>query len=63
MGIDSDILYPLPEQEFLAHHLPRGTLKVIHSSDGHDGILIGTAVEWEIILLNSYRPCRTNNAM
>lgn len=40
MGIDSDILYPLPEQEFLAHHLPRGTFKVIHSSDGHDGFLL-----------------------
>ena len=40
MGIDSDILYPLPEQEFLAQHLPRGTLKVIHSSDGHDGFLL-----------------------
>ena len=40
MGIDSDVLYPLPEQEFLAEHLPRGVLKVIHSPDGHDGFLL-----------------------
>lgn len=40
MGIDSDVLYPLPEQEFLAQHLPRGELKVIHSPDGHDGFLL-----------------------
>jgi homoserine O-acetyltransferase len=40
MGIDSDVLYPLEEQEFLANALPNGTLKVIHSPDGHDGFLL-----------------------
>lgn len=40
MGIDSDVLYPLSEQQFLAQHLPRGELKVIHSPDGHDGFLL-----------------------
>ncbi len=40
LGIDSDILYPLTEQEEMAHLLPRGELKVIHSEDGHDGFLL-----------------------
>jgi homoserine O-acetyltransferase/O-succinyltransferase len=40
LGIDSDILYPLHEQEELAKYLPNSTLKVIHSIDGHDGFLL-----------------------
>jgi homoserine O-acetyltransferase/O-succinyltransferase len=40
MGIDSDVLYPLAEQEFLAQHMPQGELKVIHSLEGHDGFLL-----------------------
>lgn len=40
LGIDSDILYPLHEQEELAKFLPNSTLKVIHSIDGHDGFLL-----------------------
>ena len=40
MGIDSDVLYPLYEQEHLAKHMPNGELKVIRSDDGHDGFLL-----------------------
>jgi homoserine O-acetyltransferase len=40
MGIDSDVLYPLAEQEELAELLPAGRLQVIHSDDGHDGFLL-----------------------
>jgi homoserine O-acetyltransferase len=40
LGIDSDVLYPLYEQEELARYLPNATLKVIHSIDGHDGFLL-----------------------
>ena len=40
LGIDSDVLYPLAEQEELAALFPAGTLKVIHSEDGHDGFLL-----------------------
>ena len=40
LGIDSDVLYPLSEQEYLANALPNGCLKVIHSDDGHDGFLL-----------------------
>lgn len=40
MGIDSDILYPLSEQEELAKYMPKAQLKIIHSDDGHDGFLL-----------------------
>ena len=40
LGIDSDVLYPLEEQQELADLLPNGHLKVIHSDDGHDGFLL-----------------------
>jgi len=40
LGIDSDILYPLYEQEELAELFPNGELAVIHSDAGHDGFLL-----------------------
>lgn len=40
MGIDSDVLYPLAEQKQLVEHLPKGSLEIIHSDDGHDGFLL-----------------------
>lgn len=40
IGIESDVLYPLEEQEELAQHLPNATLEVIDSPHGHDGFLI-----------------------
>ena len=40
LGIDSDVLYPLSEQEELANEIPQSDLKVIHSNDGHDGFLL-----------------------
>jgi homoserine O-acetyltransferase len=40
LGIDSDILYPLREQEEIASLLPNGELKIIHSDAGHDGFLL-----------------------
>ncbi len=40
IGIESDVLYPLEEQEELAEHLPNATLEVINSPHGHDGFLI-----------------------
>jgi homoserine O-acetyltransferase len=39
IGIDSDILFPLPEQEYLAAAIPGARLAVISSLFGHDGFL------------------------
>ncbi|MES1214104.1 MAG: homoserine O-acetyltransferase [Bacteroidota bacterium] len=40
IGISSDILFPLKEQEFLARHIAGAGFKVIHSTFGHDGFLL-----------------------
>ena len=40
IGIDSDILCPVPEQNFLAENIPNSTLHVISSDYGHDGFLV-----------------------
>jgi homoserine O-acetyltransferase len=40
LGIDSDVLYPLSEQEELVVNIPNSELKVIRSDDGHDGFLL-----------------------
>jgi len=40
VGIDSDILYPLHEQEELAQLIPNAKLSIIKSSEGHDGFLL-----------------------
>ena len=40
IGIDSDILYPLSEQEELARWLPNARLEVIKAPFGHDSFLI-----------------------
>jgi homoserine O-acetyltransferase len=40
IGISSDILFPLKEQELLAAHIPHAEFKTIHSPYGHDGFLL-----------------------
>jgi homoserine O-acetyltransferase len=40
IGIDSDILCPVPEQAFLAEHISNSTLHIISSDYGHDGFLV-----------------------
>eukprot|EP00301_Raphidiophrys_heterophryoidea_P022659 c6769_g1_i1.p1 GENE.c6769_g1_i1~~c6769_g1_i1.p1 ORF type:complete len:384 (-),score=81.53 c6769_g1_i1:144-1295(-) len=40
IGLDSDVLYPLPQQQQLAQHLPLGQLVVVHTVEGHDGFLL-----------------------
>ncbi len=42
MGITSDILCPLDEQQFMATHLPNAQLVEIDSAYGHDGFIIET---------------------
>ncbi len=40
IGVDSDLLFPLTEQELIARHIPQAKLAVIHSQYGHDGFLV-----------------------
>jgi homoserine O-acetyltransferase len=40
VGIDSDVLFPLSEQQFLADHIPGAKFAVISSLFGHDGFLL-----------------------
>lgn len=40
LGIDSDYLFPLPEQQLLASLIPGSTFVTIDSDYGHDGFLI-----------------------
>lgn len=40
IGIDSDLLFPVSEQKFIADHLPAARLEIIESLYGHDGFLV-----------------------
>jgi homoserine O-acetyltransferase len=42
VGIESDILFPISEQIFLAEHIPHADLQIIQSLYGHDGFLTET---------------------
>jgi homoserine O-acetyltransferase len=40
IGISSDLLFPVNEQQFLAKHIPGARLEIIESFYGHDGFLL-----------------------
>jgi homoserine O-acetyltransferase len=40
IGIESDLLFPLTEQQYLVQHIPKATFEVISSIYGHDGFLV-----------------------
>lgn len=40
IGIPTDVLFPIQEQELLAAHIPGADLRLIHSKYGHDGFLL-----------------------
>lgn len=42
IGISSDILCPIDEQQFMATYMPNASLEIIHSTYGHDGFIIET---------------------
>ncbi|HEY0897639.1 MAG TPA: homoserine O-acetyltransferase [Sphingobacteriaceae bacterium] len=42
IGISSDVLFPVEEQKFLAHHIPDAEYREISSFYGHDGFLVET---------------------
>ena len=43
IGINSDILCPVAEQQFLKLHIPNANLVVIDSNYGHDGFMVESA--------------------
>lgn len=49
IGLSSDMLFPVSEQEYLARHIPRAEFSVIDSLYGHDGFLIETETLARII--------------
>ena len=49
IGISSDLLFPVSEQEFLAKTIPNAKLEIIDSIFGHDGFLVETEKLEEII--------------
>ena len=49
VGIDSDLLYPLDEQQELARHLPNAALAVLEAGHGHDAFLIELETLSEIV--------------
>jgi homoserine O-acetyltransferase len=40
VGIESDILFPIHEQKFLAQHISNSRFEVMTSNHGHDGFLV-----------------------
>ena len=44
IGISSDVLFPVEEQKFLAHHIPDARYREITSFYGHDGFLVETGI-------------------
>jgi homoserine O-acetyltransferase len=50
IGINSDILCPLDEQQFMADHMPNAELFAIDSTYGHDGFIIETKQITELLL-------------
>ena len=42
IGVASDLLFPIREQQLLAEYIPDATLQTIDSPYGHDGFLLET---------------------
>lgn len=49
LGIETDILFPLTEQELIHRYIPNSRLDVIHSNLGHDGFLTEDAKVTQVI--------------
>jgi homoserine O-acetyltransferase len=49
IGIKSDVLFPLEEQQYLFRHIPKSALAELDSFYGHDGFLIETEALTNII--------------
>ena len=49
IGIKSDVLFPIEEQEYLFRHIPKSAFAALDSFYGHDGFLIETEALTNII--------------
>ena len=49
LGIESDVLFPINEQEFLAKNIPNAQFEIIDSLYGHDGFLIENQLLTKVI--------------
>jgi homoserine O-acetyltransferase len=49
IGIDSDVLFPVEEQQFLHKHIPQSAFCEFKSVYGHDGFLIETAQLTQVV--------------
>lgn len=49
IGIDTDVLFPVSEQEFIGKHIPGAVFHPIKSAYGHDGFLIETDILTHLI--------------
>jgi homoserine O-acetyltransferase len=49
IGIKSDVLFPIEEQEYLFRHIPKSAFAEFDSYYGHDGFLIETEALTKII--------------
>lgn len=54
IGVDSDVLFPINEQQLLADYIPNACFYEISSMYGHDGFLIETEKITEILNLIDY---------
>ena len=59
IGITSDLLIPVSEQQFLTRHLPKSVYYEIDSKFGHDGFLIEVS-QINTILEEHFKRLRTN---
>lgn len=53
IGIDTDILFPIHEQKFIAEHIPNSEFYEIRSNYGHDGFLVEKEVIAQILIKNT----------
>lgn len=49
VGVKTDLLFPVEEQELIANEIPNGKIKIIESIFGHDGFLVETKLLSETI--------------
>ena len=63
IGLQSDILFPLSEQQYLAQHIPGARFASIGSAYGHDGFLLEfDAIEKEIVkFFDAHPPVAVDN--